>query len=76
MSLGDPKKGPHYQFDFYGTEQDAKLICLAPKLFTAVKAVLHDCPDLDMVPSNEPGREKQAFELAHDALDCVLNAYK
>lgn len=47
---------------------NARLISAAPELLAALQAVLHDCEDLDMVPSNEPGREKSAFDLAIEAI--------
>lgn len=38
LSRGDPKTGPHYQSDFYGTEADVRLICAAPLLLQAAEA--------------------------------------
>jgi hypothetical protein len=38
LSLGDPTRGPHHQFDFYGTEADARLTCAAPILLQAAEA--------------------------------------
>jgi hypothetical protein len=49
-------------------EANARLIVAAPDLLIALEAVMHDCDDLDMVPSNEPGRKTSAFELACAAI--------
>lgn len=38
ISRGDPKRGPHYQADFCGTEADARLTCAAPMLLQAAEA--------------------------------------
>jgi len=38
ISRGDPKRGPHYQADFCGTEADARLTCAAPLLLQAAEA--------------------------------------
>ncbi|NPT59712.1 hypothetical protein [Paraburkholderia elongata] len=38
LSLGDPKSGPHHQFDFYGNEADARLVCAGPMLLQAAEA--------------------------------------
>jgi hypothetical protein len=37
MSFGDPTKGEHHQFDFGGSEADARLVCAAPDLLLAAK---------------------------------------
>lgn len=34
----------------------------------ALQAVLHDCDDLDMVESNQPGRDKGPWEMAMEAI--------
>lgn len=36
MSFGEPLKGEHHQFDFGGSEDDAKLVCAAPDMFQAI----------------------------------------
>jgi hypothetical protein len=38
ISRGDPKRGPHYQAEFCGTEVDARLTCAAPLLLQAAEA--------------------------------------
>jgi hypothetical protein len=40
MSIGDPKTGPHFQFDFHGDEELAKLICSMPAELTRTKKAL------------------------------------
>ena len=40
ISLGDPVKGPHYQFDFPARLADARLACAAPDLYEALEGVL------------------------------------
>lgn len=42
MSLGDPKKGPHYQGDFVGTVADARLMTNARELYEALEALWRD----------------------------------
>jgi hypothetical protein len=49
-------------------EANARLIAAAPDLLEALQAVLNDCHDLDMVPSNERGRDIGAFDMAVAAL--------
>lgn len=50
MSLGNPKTGPHCQFDFPGTEKWAKLICSLPgrirELETKIQQLEKDRSDL------------------------------
>ena len=36
LSIGDRRHGPHYQGDLVATEEDARLICAAPKLLEAL----------------------------------------
>lgn len=48
---------------------NARLIAAAPELLRALQAVVNDCHDLDMVPSNERGRTTTAFELAVSAIE-------
>lgn len=50
------------------SEADAQLIKAAPKLLAACYAVLHDCNDIDMVESNEPGREKGPWQMLNEAI--------
>lgn len=50
-------------------EANARLIAAAPDLLMALKAIVNDCHDLDMVPSNERGRTTTAFELAIFAIE-------
>ena len=50
------------------TDANAKLIVAAPDLLAACYAVLHDCDDLDMVESNEPGREKGPWQMLNEAI--------
>ena len=38
------------------------------ELLDACYAVLHDCDDIDMVESNEPGREKGPWQMLNEAL--------
>ena len=38
LSIGDRRHGPHYQGDLVATEEDARLICAAPKLLDFAKA--------------------------------------
>lgn len=40
LSIGDPIKGRHYQGDVNVYEADARLICAAPDLLAALKAVV------------------------------------
>jgi len=47
---------------------NARLIAAAPDLLEALQAVLHDCPDLDMVESNEPGRDAGPWLMATNAI--------
>lgn len=51
------------------SEANALLIAAAPELLRALQAVVNDCHDLDMVPSNERGRTTTAFELAVSAIE-------
>ena len=37
-------------------------------LLAACYAVLHDCEDIDMVKSNEPGRDKGPWEMLNEAI--------
>ncbi|QHJ82341.1 MAG: hypothetical protein [Caudoviricetes sp.] len=50
-------------------EANARLIAAAPELLRAVQAVVNDCHDLGMLPSNERGREITAFEMAISAIE-------
>jgi hypothetical protein len=59
------RKGTHCGEMFYA---NACLISAAPDLLEACKAVLHDCEDLDMVESNQPGRQTTVFELLTTAI--------
>ena len=54
----------------FASEQRAnvQLISSAPDLLAALQAVLDDCPDLDMVSSNEPGRDKGPWSMATEAI--------
>ncbi|MBF0260399.1 MAG: hypothetical protein HQL97_01005 [Magnetococcales bacterium] len=36
MSLGDPRRGRHQQFDFYGSEDVARLMCASRELRDAL----------------------------------------
>ena len=38
------------------------------ELLAACYAVLHDCDDLDMVPSNEPGRDEGPWLMVTNAI--------
>ena len=38
------------------------------ELLDACYAVLHDCDDIDMVESNEPGREKGPWQMLNEAI--------
>ena len=49
-------------------EANARLIASAPDLLEALQAVLHDCDDLDMVESNEPGRDAGPWLMATNAI--------
>lgn len=40
----------------------------APALLAALQAVLHDCENLDMVESNEPGRDAGPWLMATNAI--------
>ena len=47
---------------------NARLIAAAPDLLEACYAVLHDCDDIDMVESNEPGRDKGPWQMLNEAI--------
>ena len=47
---------------------DAHLIAAAPCLLAALQAVLHDCENLGMVESNEPGRDVGPWLMATNAI--------
>lgn len=55
---------------------NAKLIAAAPDLLAALQAVLHDCNDLDMVESNEPGRDKGPWQMATEAIAKAIGETK
>lgn len=50
------------------TKPNAQLIAAAPELLAALQAVLHDCENLDMVESNEPGRDAGPWLMATNAI--------
>ena len=54
--------------DYLKREADAQLIAAAPDMLAALYAVLHDCDNLDMVESNEPGRDIGPWEMANAAI--------
>jgi hypothetical protein len=37
--IGDPKTGPHQQFDFDGTEDLAKLFCQIPEMLRSLQSI-------------------------------------
>lgn len=45
------------------TARVAELEALNAGMLKALNAVLHDCDNLDMIPSNEPGRDESAYDL-------------
>jgi len=55
-------------FSSDSSEADGLLIAAAPDLLEALLAVLHDCEDLDMVSSNQPGRSKGPWLMATEAI--------
>ena len=55
--------------------QDRADLAEAAKLaLGALHAVLHDCDDIDMVESNEPGRDAGPWQLSNDAITALRQA--
>ena len=49
-------------------QEIAELRSQRDALLKAAKATLHDCPDIDQIPSNEPGRDEDAWTLLYNAI--------
>lgn len=64
------ERGP----DRDGAIANAYLIAAAPDLLAACYAVLHDCDDIDMVESNEPGREKGPWQMLNEAISKAVGS--
>lgn len=64
----DAQGDVRYQFANDILERHERIRKAAPMLLEALQAVLHDCNDLDMVESNQPGRDKGPFQMAMEAI--------
>ncbi|MDX1117061.1 hypothetical protein GOL29_03295 [Sinorhizobium medicae] len=70
LSLGDPRKGPHYQGDLYASEADARLIAAAPELLAALKAAI----ELSDRRLTEAGRTEEAQAVYDQVASAIAKA--